>query len=53
MNARRFSSSWLFCAVGSGCILSALLWQPAFQHELTTCGLVALLVAAARRLAQR
>jgi hypothetical protein len=53
---RSFTRSWLLSAVGCGLLLSALLWQPPFQRELTTCAVVALLLALGsflKRLASR
>jgi len=36
----------LASAVGCGCVLSALLWQPPFARELVIIGVIALTVAA-------
>ena len=45
MSIQRFPASWLLSAVGCGLLLSAVLWQPPFQRELTVTGFVLLLLA--------
>jgi hypothetical protein len=42
----------LASAVGCGCVLSALLWQPPFARPLIACGVIALTVAAVSYLRQ-
>jgi hypothetical protein len=56
VSTSRFPASWLLSAVGCGLLLSAVLWQPPFQRELTIIAVVILLLAVAnflKRLASR
>jgi len=45
MTPRPFPAVWLLSAVGCGLLLSAQLWQPPFQRELTMLAVVVLIVA--------
>lgn len=45
MTPRPFRGVWLLSAVGCGLLLSALLWQPPFQRQLTMCAVGVLVVA--------